>query len=161
MVAYALNIDKLENLSSAVMRICHKHCALGITAADYILVHDNLMESIAEILGDAVTEPVAAAWSEAVMFLAKLFIGIEQDLYDKASAEQWSGGGAKEFEIVDIVPQAHDVKSFRLKAVDGKPPGVYVPGQYISVYEKPNPNKEVRIVISCTHIVLCFVQFFL
>lgn len=146
-VAYALNIDHLENLSIAVMRISHKHCALGITPADYILVHDNLMEAIGEVLGDAVTEPVAAAWSEAVMFLAHIFIGVEKDLYAKAAAEQpcWpvSGGGPKEFEIIQIIQQAPNVKSFRLVAVDGKPPGPYLPGQYMSVFEKPNPNKQV------------------
>ena len=89
-VAYAVNIEHLENLSEAVGRMCHKHAALGIQPADYQIVHDNLMEAIGEVLGDAVTAEVAAAWSEAVMALAKICIQTEAQLYEQAAETQWS-----------------------------------------------------------------------
>lgn len=45
-------------------RIAHKHASLGVTASQYKLVHHHLFAAIAEVLGEAVTEEVAAAWDE-------------------------------------------------------------------------------------------------
>lgn len=135
-VAYALNIEHLENLSEAVTRICHKHCALGIQPADYQLVHDNLVEAIGEVLGDAVTPGVAAAWSEAIMALAKLFIQTESLLYQEAASEQWTG--PRDFVITEIISETNEIKSFRMVPNDDDK-GIcpFQPGQYISIFEKP------------------------
>lgn len=134
-VAYAVNIEHLENLSEAVGRMCHKHAALGIQPADYQIVHDNLMEAIGEVLGDAVTAEVAAAWSEAVMALAKICIQTEAQLYEQAAETQWSG--VREFVIAELINETDEIKSIRMKPTDGKGTCPYQPGQYISVYEKP------------------------
>lgn len=138
-VAYAINIEKLDNLGSAVTRIVQKHCALGIQPAHYVVVHDNLMESIGEVLGDAVTAEIAGAWSEAIMALAKILMGLEASEYDKASKTQWSG--PKDFTISDIIDETPMIKSFRMKAADGKGTCPFTPGQYISVYESPEGKK--------------------
>ena len=45
-------------------RIAHKHASLGITPAQYDVVHDNLFWAIVDVLGEAVTPEVAAAWDE-------------------------------------------------------------------------------------------------
>lgn len=134
-VAYAINIEKLDNLGSAVTRIVQKHCALGIQPAHYVVVHDNLMESIGEVLGDAVTAEIAGAWSAAVMALAKILMGLEASEYEKASKTQWSG--PKDFTISEIIDETSLIKSFRMKASDGKGTCPFIPGQYISVYESP------------------------
>ncbi|KAL7543215.1 hypothetical protein ACHAWF_007343, partial [Thalassiosira exigua] len=133
-VAYAANIDHLENLSEAVERISHKHCALQLAPEHYQYVHDNLLEAIGEVLGAAVTPEVAAAWSEAIMALSKIFIATEEKLYGNAKKEQWLG--VKEFTISAIMDEATDVKSFRFQAKDGTKKG-FTPGQYITIFEKP------------------------
>ena len=131
----ALNIEHLENLTEAAIRICHKHCALGVQAEDYQIVHDNLLEAIGEVLGDAVTPAVAAAWSEAVMALVKLFIETEAQLYDEAAQEQWTG--PRDFVITDIIQESTEIKSFRMAPSDGEGTCPFQPGQYISIFEKP------------------------
>src|SRR6056300_32105 len=80
-IAYATNIESLENLSEAVERICEKHCALQLQPEDYQFVHDNFMEAVGEVLGEAVTPEISAAWSEAIMALANIFIQTEKNLY--------------------------------------------------------------------------------
>ena len=45
-------------------RIAHKHASLGISPDQYQVVHDNLFLAIVDVLGDAVTAEVAAAWDE-------------------------------------------------------------------------------------------------
>merc|ERR1711937_1113465 len=76
-IAYATNITDLTPLlvpGGAVAAICNRHVALGIHPMQYVVVHENLMEAIVDILGDIVTLEIGAAWSEAVLFLAKALI---------------------------------------------------------------------------------------
>ena len=83
-IAYATNITDLAPLlvpGGPVAAICHRHCALAIFPGQYAVVHANLMEAIGEILGDIVTPEIGAAWSEAVLFLAKAMIDTEETLY--------------------------------------------------------------------------------
>src|SRR5215475_16139173 len=56
-----------ENMLS---RIAHKHASLGIQPEQYQIVHDNLMWAIADVLGDAVTSAVTAAWDEVYWLMA-------------------------------------------------------------------------------------------
>ena len=93
------------------------------------------LEAIGQVLGDAVTPAVAAAWSEAIMALAKLFIEQEAQLYDEAAQEQWTG--PRDFVITDIVQETTDIKSFRMVPSDGQGTCPFQPGQYISIFEKP------------------------
>ena len=67
-----------ENLLS---RIAHKHASLGIRADQYQVVHDNLMWAIVDVLGDAVTAEVAAAWDEVYWLMANALINQERGLY--------------------------------------------------------------------------------
>merc|ERR1719277_933881 len=53
-VAYASNIKDLSPLlvpGGPVDAICHRHCALGIFPAQYVVVHENLMQSVVDVLG--------------------------------------------------------------------------------------------------------------
>src|SRR3954454_14195075 len=54
-----------------LQRIAHKHASLGISPAQYQVVHDNLFWAIADVLGDAVTPEVAAAWDEVYWLMAR------------------------------------------------------------------------------------------
>lgn len=62
-------------------RIAHKHASLGIRPDQYQTVHDNLMWAIVDVLGDAVTPEVAAAWDEVYWLMANALINQERGLY--------------------------------------------------------------------------------
>jgi nitric oxide dioxygenase len=63
-------------------RISHKHVSLGLRAAQYQIVHDNLMWAIVDVLGEAVTAEVAAAWDEVYWLMANMLINKERGLYN-------------------------------------------------------------------------------
>ena len=131
--AAAANIDNLGAIIPAVVQIAHKHRSLGIEAEHYPIVGYHLLGAIKEVLGDAATPEIIAAWGEAYGVIADAFIGIEKEMYD--AAEDTKGGWRtfKEFTIVDKVPESGVITSFYLKPVDGKLLPSYKPGQYISV----------------------------
>ena len=62
-------------------RIAHKHASLGITEDQYPIVHEHLFAAIVEVLGDAVTPEVAAAWDEVYWLMAYALINQERGLY--------------------------------------------------------------------------------
>ncbi|MHA2789850.1 globin domain-containing protein [Corynebacterium sp. S7] len=68
-------------------RIAHKHVSLGIVRDQYPIVHKYLLEAIAEVLGEAVTEEVANAWSEVYWTMADVLISHEEELYASAGVE--------------------------------------------------------------------------
>jgi nitric oxide dioxygenase len=45
-------------------RIAHKHASLGVAPEQYAVVREHLFTAIADVLGEAVTPEVAAAWDE-------------------------------------------------------------------------------------------------
>lgn len=83
-LAYAENVDKLEALSKPVERMVARHVETGVKREHYPLVADALIPAIADILGDAATPEVLAAWGEAYWFLANLLIGLEEARYSEA-----------------------------------------------------------------------------
>lgn len=62
-------------------RIGHKHASLGIVEDQYPIVHKHLFEAIVEVLGDAVTPEVAAAWDAVYWLMADVLIQYEKELY--------------------------------------------------------------------------------
>ncbi|MEU1692481.1 globin domain-containing protein [Streptomyces hirsutus] len=109
-------------------RIAHKHASLGITPDQYAIVHEHLFAAIAEVLGEAVTPEVAAAWEEVYWLMANALVAIEKRLY-----EEQDGPGWREWEVVERVTETADVVSFRLRPADGGPVRDFRPGQYVSV----------------------------
>ncbi|GAC1411905.1 MAG: hypothetical protein NVSMB69_14330 [Novosphingobium sp.] len=79
-IAYASNIDKLQNLSAPVARMAARHVETGVKAEHYPYVADALLPAIKDVLGDAATPEVLAAWGEAYWFLADILIGKEIEL---------------------------------------------------------------------------------
>lgn len=131
--AYAENIDNLGALTTAVSRIGHKHASLGITPDQYPIVGENLLASLKEVLGDAITDPIVDAWGAAYQQLADIFINFERDLYQKA--EQTPGGwnGWRKFRVASKVPESDEIISFYLEPLDAGKLPPFVSGQYISV----------------------------
>ena len=85
-LAYAKNIDKLENLGPAVNRMVARHVETGVKAEHYPLVAEALLPAIREVLGaDVATDEVLAAWGEAYWMLADILIAAEAEAYAAAA----------------------------------------------------------------------------
>lgn len=80
-LGYAQNVDKLQNLTPVVARMVKRHVETGVKAEHYPLVAEALLPAIRDVLQDAATDEVLAAWGEAYWFLANILIAQEQDAY--------------------------------------------------------------------------------
>ncbi|PWK26617.1 nitric oxide dioxygenase [Actinoplanes xinjiangensis] len=112
-------------------RIAHKHASLGISPDQYQIVRDNLMWAIGDVLGDAVTPDVAAAWDEVYWLMAYALIHQERGLYSArgVTAERvW-----RQWRVAQKVPETDDVTLFVMQRIDDRPVKTSLPGQYISV----------------------------
>lgn len=86
-LAYARNIDKLQNLSSAVQRMVARHVETGVKPEHYPHVAAALLPAIREVLGeDVATDEVLTAWGEAYWMLADILIAAEAQAYEDAEA---------------------------------------------------------------------------
>lgn len=142
-VAYAANIDQLQNLGPAVSLIAHKHCSLDVLPEHYPIVGRNLMRAICEVLGDAVTPEVTDAWGAAYNQLADILIGIEGKMYSENVARGWAG--FKPFTVSQKRKESETITSFELTPEDGKPLPVHQPGQFLSIQVKGvGENTEIR-----------------
>jgi len=118
-------------------RIAHKHASLGITPAQYDIVHDNLFWAIADVLGDAVTPEVAAAWDEVYWLMAYALINQERGLYSARGVRPetvW-----REWEVAEKIEETAEVVTFRMRRVDDRLVKTSLPGQYITV-QVPMPD---------------------
>jgi nitric oxide dioxygenase len=131
--AYAVNIDNLGALGPAVELIAQKHCSLGIRPEHYPIVGKHLLVAVKDVLGDAVTDEVTAAWAEAYGFLAEIFIAREAEIYREQEAADGGWNGYRRFVIDRVVPESKIITSFYLKPADGGALPPFKPGQYITV----------------------------
>jgi len=113
-------------------RIAHKHASLGITATQYTIVGRHLLAAVGEVLGEAVTAEVAAAWDEVYWLLACELIAREARLYTQAGVGE-AGSVWRDWQVVECIQETADVVSFRLVPADGGPLPTFTPGQYVSV----------------------------
>jgi nitric oxide dioxygenase len=118
-------------------RIAHKHASLGITPAQYDVVHDNLFWAIVDVLGDAVTPEVAAAWDEVYWLMAYALIHQERGLYSARGVRPetvW-----REWEVAEKIQETRDVVTFRVRRTDDRLVKTSLPGQYVTV-QVPMPD---------------------
>ena len=86
-LAYAKNIDHLENLTAAVERMVSRHCDTQVIAEHYPYVAEALLPAIREVLGeDVATDEVLNAWGEAYWMLADILIAAEAKEYERRAA---------------------------------------------------------------------------
>ncbi|WP_351235309.1 globin domain-containing protein [Streptomyces sp. NPDC002133] len=124
-------------------RIANKHVSLGITADKYTIVHKYLLGAVAEVLGDAVTPEVAAAWDEVYWLMANSLIAIEARLYQQAGVAD--GDVWQKMELVERHQETPDVVSLVLRPADGSQVKPFRPGQYVSVQvELPDGAHQIR-----------------
>nr|WP_239522585.1 globin domain-containing protein [Geodermatophilus sabuli] len=131
MFASAL-VNHPEHLPEHLLsRIAHKHASLGITAAQYQVVHDHLFWAIVDVLGDAVTPEVAAAWDEVYWLMANALINQERGLYSARGVRPetvW-----RDWEVVEKRRDTEDVVVFTVKRIDDRLVKTSLPGQYVTV----------------------------
>jgi nitric oxide dioxygenase len=133
----------VERPDAILGRIAHKHASLGITADQYELVGRHLLDAVVEVLGDAVTPEVAAAWQEVYWLMANALIALEARLY--ARAEVAGGQVWREMEIAGRTAESADAVSLTLRRTDGLPTEAFLPGQYVSVQvELPDGARQIR-----------------
>ena len=86
-LAYAKNIDRLENLGPAVQTMVARHVDTGVKPEHYPHVAAALLPAIREVLGaEVATDEVLNAWGEAYWMLADILISAEAQAYEDAQA---------------------------------------------------------------------------
>ena len=86
-LAYAKNIDHLENLGPAVQTMVARHVDTGVKPEHYPHVAAALLPAIRDVLGaEVATDEVLAAWGEAYWMLADILIAAEAQAYEDAQA---------------------------------------------------------------------------
>lgn len=129
-----------ERPDAMLSRIAHKHASLGVTAEQYEIVHEHLFAAIVDVLGEAVTPEVAAAWDEVYWLMANALIAIEKRLYEEQGGNEW-----REWKVVERVEETADVATFRLRPADGRPAPGFRAGQYVSVQvELADGARQIR-----------------
>ncbi len=127
---------------SVLDRIAHKHASLGIVAEQYPIVYEHLFAAIAEVLGAAVTEEVAQAWSEFYWLMADELIAREKALYGAAGVTP--GDVWQQVTVVRRQLESADVAGFELRAASGELPS-FLPGQYVSIQVTlPDGARQIR-----------------
>ncbi|MFE2298980.1 globin domain-containing protein [Streptomyces sp. NPDC059445] len=130
-----------ERPDAMLSRIAHKHASLGVAPEQYKVVHEHLFAAIVEVLGDAVTAEVAAAWDEVYWLMANALIAIEKRLYD----ENADDGSPRPWVVTERVEETDDVATFRIRPADGAPLPDFRAGQYVSVgVELPDGARQIR-----------------
>ncbi|AMO57780.1 dihydropteridine reductase [Endozoicomonas montiporae] len=136
--AYAANIDNLDALTSTVQRIAYKHVSFNILPEHYGIVGRHLIKAMAHVLGDKASSRILDAWSEAYNYLASLFIDVEKTIYHEKENAEGGWRGTRPFRIRRKEKESDLITSFYLEPVDGKPVAHFYPGQYISIYIRPD-----------------------
>ena len=124
-------------------RIAHKHASLGITEDQYPIVHEHLFAAIVEVLGEAVTPEVAAAWDEVYWHMAGALVTIEKRLY--ADSGVADGDVWRTLVLRRRLQESPDTVSFVLGTPDGSPLPDARPGQYVSLQVTlPDGAQQIR-----------------
>ncbi|MFJ3216422.1 globin domain-containing protein [Kitasatospora sp. NPDC086801] len=126
-------------------RIAHKHVSVGIDGSQYRIVHEHLFAAIVDVLGDAVTHEVAAAWDEVYWLMANALVAVE----DRLRAEAAAGGDPADlwrpYTVVARYQETDTVTTFLVRPADGGPVPASRPGQYVSVRtELPDGARQIR-----------------
>jgi len=132
-LAYAEHIENPGVLQPVLAMVANKHASLGIRAEHYPIVGKHLLASIREVLGDAASDELIAAWAAAYGQLADILIAQEQAIYQQAAIQEGGWTGWRSFRVQQKISESEEITSFYLVPADGGVVPDYCPGQYISV----------------------------
>lgn len=149
--AFADNIDRFDECAPMIERISQKHVGLNIRPEHYPYVRRALIGALTDVLGQAASEEVIAAWEEAYDFLAYTLMSREREIYDAHARAPGGWEGWREFTVDRIVAESEVIKSFYLRPSDAGPVMAFRPGQYLTVrLEIPGQDHVVRnYSVSC------------
>jgi nitric oxide dioxygenase len=128
--AYAANIENADALAPVIERIVHKHVSIGILPSHYPIVGKYLLGAIKEVLGEAATAELMAAWDEAYWLLAGALIAAEARLYAS------NGNAEKQWLKMKVIKKEHlsqDIVSITLVSNNEESLPAFKAGQYISI----------------------------
>lgn len=150
-LAYAQNIENLGALVPVVERIAYKHVGYNILPEHYPYVGNALLAAIKEVLGDAATDDILAAWGEAYWFLANILKAREVVLRDDLLHAEGGWNGWRSFTVTDKIRESSVITSFILRPTDEGPVLRQRAGQYLTLRLKPEGAPELRrnYSISC------------
>lgn len=131
--AYAANIEQPETLAAMLRNIAHKHASLGVLPDQYPIVGEHLLGAIKDVLREAASADILAAWAEAYQQLADLLIDMERELYDSSASREGGWRDWRTFVVQEKRQESEVITSFVLAPSDGRPLADFLPGQYISV----------------------------
>ncbi|MFC9443026.1 MULTISPECIES: globin domain-containing protein [Brevibacterium] len=143
-VAFAVQLidPDAPDFTPVLRRIAHKHVSLGVRASEYLIVGHYLLGAVRTVLGDAVTEEVAAAWDEVYWLFATALIAEEARLYALGGTEPehpW-----RNFRVVERFDESDEVFSLLLAPVSGAVPA-HLTGQYVAILvELPDGSTQPR-----------------
>ncbi|MFB4271924.1 globin domain-containing protein [Nonomuraea sp. GTA35] len=141
--AVALLDNPGERPDALLARIAHKHAAVGVTDDQYVIVHKYLFAAIADVLGEAVTPEVAAAWDEVYWLMAGALIAMEARIYAEAGARD--GRTWRAWRVDERREETAEVMSLVLSPVGDQPVPAARPGQYVSVrVTMPDGVRQLR-----------------
>jgi len=133
-LAYSRNIENLGVLTAAVERIAQKHVGLNILPEHYPAVANALLGAIQDVLGEAATPEILAAWGEAYWFLAEVLIGREQQIYAEHAAAPGGWSGWRDFVVAEKRAESEIITSFTLVPADGGSVLPHRPGEYLTLW---------------------------
>ena len=144
-VAYAVQLidPNAPSFAHVMRRIAYKHMSLGIRAEQYTVVGHYLLEAVAQILGDAVTPEIAAAWEEVYWLFAVQLVAEEARLYQHSQVDP--AQPTRPYRIVKTIDETPDIISLVLEPADDRPLPEIAPGQYVSVFvDLPDGDRQPR-----------------
>ncbi|WP_369182149.1 globin domain-containing protein [Streptomyces sp. Y1] len=132
--ASALVAHPGQRPDAMLARIAHKHVSVGIADDQYKVVHEHLFAAIVEVLGEAVTPEVAAAWDEVYWLMANALMAVEDRLRAEAAAADGDPADLwRPYTVVTRHQETDAVTTFVVRPADGRPVPTARPGQYVSV----------------------------
>ena len=143
-VAFAVNLidPDAPDFGPVMRRIAHKHVSLGIKSYEYPIVGHHLMWAVGDVLGDAVTPEVAAAWDEVYWLFGCQLIAEEGRLYALGGTDPeqpW-----RKYRVVERMDESPEIFSLVLAPVEGKTPE-HRTGQYVAIaVDLPGGERQPR-----------------
>jgi nitric oxide dioxygenase len=144
-VAYAVHLldPEAPSFTHVLRRIAYKHVSLGIRPEQYTVVGRHLLAAVGEVLGDAVTPEVFAAWDEVYWLFASQLIAEEARYYHQANVDP--SAPLRPYRVVRRIDEADDVISLVFEPTDDQPLPDIAAGQYVSVFvDLPDGRRQPR-----------------
>lgn len=143
-VAYAVSLidPDAPDFSPIMARIAHKHVSLGIKGTDYTIVGRHLMWAVGDVLGEAFTPEVAAAWDEVYWLFGTQLIAEESKLYALGGTDPKAPW--RKYQVVDREDEPNGVFSLEIAPVEGDLPK-HTTGQYVAIaVDLPTGERQPR-----------------